>query len=194
MKNLNKSKLKRIAKIDISGIDKKTSPNEKKVKLCNFTDVYYNWSIFHDMSKNFMEATANQNEIDKFTLKKGMIAITKDSETRDDIGISCLIEDDLDNVLLGYHNALLVPDEKVIDSSFLNAYLKSPTARKYFSYQASGSGQRYTLTSNGIESVSIYYPSLEKQIKIGNYFSLISKKIFNNNVINDNLSYSLMIA
>ena len=37
-------KLSEIAKIDISGVDKKTNPGEKPVKLCNFTDVYYNWS------------------------------------------------------------------------------------------------------------------------------------------------------
>lgn len=42
-----------------------------------------------------MLATARPNEISKFKLKKGQVALTKDSETRDDIGIPTYIADDL---------------------------------------------------------------------------------------------------
>ena len=63
------------------------------------------------MADSFMEASANSSEIKKFSLKKGQVAFTKDSETRDDIGISTYIADDFDNVILGYHCALITPDE-----------------------------------------------------------------------------------
>ena len=42
---LKKYKLADIAKIEISGVDKKTIEGETTVRLCNFVDVYYNWAI-----------------------------------------------------------------------------------------------------------------------------------------------------
>ena len=41
---LKKYKLADIAKIEISGVDKKTIEGETPVRLCNFVDVYYNWA------------------------------------------------------------------------------------------------------------------------------------------------------
>lgn len=42
---LKKYKLADIAKIEISGVDKKTIEGEIPVRLCNFVDVYHNWAI-----------------------------------------------------------------------------------------------------------------------------------------------------
>ena len=187
-------KLENIAHIDISGVDKKSKENETPVKLCNFTDVYNNWAITDRMVDSFMTATANSDEISRFSLKNGMVAITKDSETRDDIGISTYIADDLDNTVLGYHTALIIPDEEKIDGSYLNGYLQSKTARTYFSNLASGSGQRYTLTIGGIGSVKVEMPPLSEQKKIGKLLSAIDRKIEINNQINDNLYQSTMVA
>jgi len=176
--------LSEVAFIDISGVDKKFNENETEVKLCNFTDVYYNWAISKDNVNNFMIASANKDEIRRFLLKKGSVAITKDSETRDDIGIACYIADDLDNTLLGYHCALIVPKTGILYGKYLNAYLHTKMARTYFSNQASGSGQRYTLTIGAIGDVKIPMIPYEEQVKIGNIFSLIDRKIVNNNKIN----------
>ncbi len=181
-------RLSEIATIEISGVDKKTLEGEISIKLCNFTDVYYNWEIDSSYLDKFMIATAKQSEIDKFSLKKNDVVITKDSETREDIGISCLIKEDLANTILGYHCALIRP-KKNIDGGYLNACLQSNLARKYFSNQASGSGQRYTLTLTGIGSVNIPMIPYEEQIKIAEIFSNINEKISINNKINDNLQY-----
>ena len=180
-------KLSEIALINISGVDKKIKDNERLVSLCNFTDVYNNWAISKKNIKNFMVASANSKEIEKFALKKGYIAITKDSETKEDIGMSCYIADDLPNTLLGYHCALIIPNEKFINGKYLNTYLNSKTARLYFSNQASGSGQRYTLTLGGIGEVKVPIIPLEQQIKLGNIFSFIDRKICNNIEINTQL-------
>jgi type I restriction enzyme S subunit len=180
-------KLSEIAKIDISGVDKKTNPGEKPVKLCNFTDVYYNWSVSNSDVPNFMDASAKDTEIERFSLKKGYVAITKDSETRDDIGISCLITENLENTILGYHCALIIPNEEIVDGGYLNACLQTKMSRTYFSNQASGSGQRYTLSVNGIGSVKVPIIPLEEQKKIANLLDSIDRKIRVNNKINDNL-------
>lgn len=180
-------KLSEIASIEISGVDKKSNPSEPPVKLLNFTDVYYNWQVDSRDSASLMKATAKQDEITKFSVKNGDIAITKDSETRYDIGIPCLVDDDLSNVVLGYHCALIRPKKEMVDSGYLNAYLNSSMARKYFSNQASGSGQRYTLTIDGIGAVKVLLPTLDEQHNTSSLIGAINKKIKLNNRINDNL-------
>ena len=184
---MNKVKLKELANIELSNVDKKINDKELLVTLCNFVDVYKNWAITNNISKTFMKATATKNEIKKFTLKKGYIAITKDSETRDDIGISTYIADNLKNTILGYHCALIKLKNNELNGKYLNAVLHSQMARKYFANNASGSGQRYTLTVNSIENFPIPLINLDKQKKIGNLLSNIDKKIELNNKINDEL-------
>lgn len=178
-------KLSEVCEILNSNVDKKTKENEQKVKLCNFIDVYNNWAITKYTSKKFMTATATQNEINKFSLKKGYVAITKDSETKDDIGISTYIADNFDNVLLGYHCTLLKPNQKILNGKFLNAYLSSFYGRKYFSNCASGSGQRYTLTIDVINGLTIPLINIETQQKIARTLSILDQKIENNHKINE---------
>lgn len=175
-------RLDECCQIEISSIDKKAKSNEEPVKLCNFTDVYRNWNIYSSMIDSFMDATASKKNIDTFSLNHGDVVITKDSETRDDIGMSALIYDDLPNTVLGYHCALIRP-KKLITGSFLNAYLNSYLGRKYFENQASGSGQRYTLTKEALGSILIPMLPMEQQTVIGNFFSDIDKKIKTNNEI-----------
>ena len=62
MMSLNKYKLADIAKIEISGVDKKTIEGEIPVRLCNFVDVYYNLAITKEKAKSFMVASAKQTE------------------------------------------------------------------------------------------------------------------------------------
>ena len=184
---LKKYKLSDVAKVEISSVDKKTKAGEIPIRLCNFTDVYHNWAITSDMVDSFMEASANPNEIEKFTIKKGQVAFTKDSETRNDIGISTYIADDFYNILLGYHCALTTPDETKLCGKYLNAFMHSTYIQKYFENSASGSGQRYTLSLETINSMPILLPSLDKQKRIGEIFTLLDNKIKLNRAINQNL-------
>ena len=186
---LKKYKLSEVAKVEISSVDKKTKENETLVRLCNFTDVYHNWAITKELSDKFMVASANSNEIEKFSIKKGQVAFTKDSETRDDIGIPTYIADDFDNVLLGYHCALITPDESKVCGKYLNAFMHSAYIQKYFENSASGSGQRYTLSLETIEGMPLLLPSIEKQIIIGELFSSLDRKIALNRAINRNLLF-----
>ena len=187
-------KLKELATISISNVDKKTAENEKTVRLCNFVDVYRNWAITENMIPNFMIASAKENEIEKYALHKGDVCITKDSETKDDIGMSTYIADDIDGLVLGYHCALISPDKSVLDGKYLNAFLQTDFVRKFYELNASGSGQRYTLSLDAIGEIPIPVISLEEQKRKGELLSLIDRKIENNNKINDNLAqYANMI-
>ena len=184
---LKKYKLADIAKIEISGVDKKTIEGETPVRLCNFVDVYYNWAITKEKAKSFMVASAKQTEIDKCSIGKGMVAITKDSETKDDIGIATYIADDFENVLLGYHCALITPNPAIVDGKYLNAFMHTRYIQKYFENNASGSGQRYTLSNDTISNIPVLLPSIEEQHTIGKLLADLDRKIELNKQINDNL-------
>ena len=184
---LKKYKLADIAKIEISGVDKKTIEGEIPVRLCNFVDVYYNWAITKEKAKSFMVASAKQTEIDKCSIGKGMVAITKDSETRDDIGVATYIADDFKNVVLGYHCALITPNPAIVDGKYLNAFMHTRYIQKYFENNASGSGQRYTLSNDTIGNIPVLLPSIDEQHTIGKVLADIDRKIELNKRINDNL-------
>lgn len=181
-----------IAIVDISGVDKKTKDGEQAVRLCNFTDVYYNWAITKNMYDSLMQASASDSDIEAFSLHKGQVAITKDSETRDDIGVATYIADDFEDVVLGYHCALItpredIPEEERIYGKYLNAILHTKYAQKFFSNNATGSGQRYTLSKEAIEDMPVYLPTYKEQVRIGDYLSDIDRKIEINNLINAKL-------
>lgn len=184
---MKRLRLGNIAQVEISGIDKKSKDGEKAVRLCNFTDVYYKWAITKNMYKGLMQASASDSDIETFSLCKGQVAITKDSETRDDIGVAAYIADDFNDVVLGYHCALITPktdigeDEKIY-GKYLNALLHTKYAQKYFSNNATGSGQRYTLSKDVIEDMPVYLPSYKEQVRIGDYLSDIDRKIEINNL------------
>ena len=184
---LKKYRLSDIAQIEISGVDKKTKKGELPVRLCNFVDVYYNWAITKEKAKSFMAASAKQTEIDKCSIGKGMVAITKDSETRDDIGVATYIADDFEDVLLGYHCALITPNPAIVDGKYLNAFMHTRYIQKYFENNASGSGQRYTLSNDTISNIPVLLPSIEEQHIIGKLLADLDRKIELNKQINDNL-------
>ena len=166
-----------VADVIVSGVDKKTKDGEEKVRLCNYTDVYYNWAITGDKYDGLMKASAKPEEIRKFKIRKGQVALTKDSETRDDIGIPTYIADDFEDVILGYHCALITPYDKQLDGSYLNALLRTKYAKEFFANNAGGSGQRYYLSDASIKELPLFLPDFAEQKRIGKFFSSIDRKI-----------------
>lgn len=180
-------RLGKIATVELSNVDKKSKDGEKPVKLCNFVDVYHYWQIKSELESELMIATANQNQIARFSIKKGQVAITKDSETRDDIGVSTYIADDIKDCVLGYHCALIIPNEEELYGSYLNALLHTDYAKKFFAFNASGSGQRYTLTKEIIEDFPVVLPdTIFEQKILASIFENIDRKIgINNSICSD---------
>ena len=187
MIEFKKYKLGDIADIIVSTVDKKSKPGQKEVRLCNFVDVYRNWAITHDLYDDFLLATASDVEIERFSIRKGQVAFTKDSETRDDIGIATYIAEDFDDVVLGYHTALVTPHEEIILGKYLNAFMHSKYILKYFEMNATGSGMRYTLSLETLNDIPVLVPSLDEQKKIGDFFSALDRKISLNRKANAEL-------
>lgn len=61
--------------------------------------------------------------------------------------------------------------------------------QKYFENNASGSGQRYTLSNSTINTIPVLLPSLTEQHTIGKVLADIDRKIELNKQINDNLPW-----
>lgn len=187
MNNWQQLKLGNVADVILSNVDKKSNENERSIRLCNYTDVYKNSFINIEKSKSFMIASCNENEYEKFILKKGQVAITKDSETPDDIGVSAYITDDFEDVILGYHLSLIKPNLEKLDGSYLHYWFSTKQSKRYFENNAGGSGQRCTLTLDCIKSVPLHLPNIQTQQRIAAVLSSLDAKIELNNRINAEL-------
>jgi len=163
-KNWSSKRLKFIADVRFSNVDKHTHKEETPVRLCNYVDVYKNDYITNDME--LMNASATDNEISRFKVFKGDIIITKDSETSNDIAVSALVTQDLENVVCGYHLALIRADETQILSEFLFRKFQSKEVNAHFEVEATGV-TRVGLSMGDITGVTMSYPnSLQEQKEI----------------------------
>lgn len=163
-KNWLNKKLKYIADIKFSNVDKHTIEDEIPVRLCNYVDVYKNDYITNDLE--FMNATATETEIEKFTVLKGDVIITKDSEEATDIAVPTFVKEDLENVVCGYHLALIRANENEIMNEYLFRKFQSSELKAYFAIKATGV-TRVGLSMGEITGVKISYPkSIEEQKQI----------------------------
>ena len=166
--------LKRIAAIRSSNVDKVVEDNEIPIRLCNYVDVYYNDQIHPALE--FAAGSAKQSEIDRFGLRPGDVLITKDSETPDDIAVPALVVQGADDLVCGYHLALLRPNPSRLNGKFLFYALKSRSLQAAFSVLAQGI-TRFGLTLSGIGSVAIPLPDLPTQKAIADFLDRETARI-----------------
>jgi len=147
-------RLRHIAQFSNSNVDKKSYEGQQAVKLCNYTDVYYN--EFITTSLPFMDATASQDEIRAFELKKGDVLITKDSEDPLDIGIPAIVTDDMAGVICGYHLTMIrtnAPD----GAGFVHRSIQSHPTTAHFFVESPGI-TRYGLSQDAIGDIVVCLP------------------------------------
>ena len=166
--------LRDLADIHISNVDKKVHASEMPVKLCNYMDVYSNEYITSKIQ--FMDASASIAEVERFSLNFGDVIITKDSETPDDIGIPTVVFEKINDLVCGYHLALIRPNPDQLDSVYLAKQLSTSKVARYFAIRASGS-TRYGLPISAIETVEIPAPPKPEQTKIAEILSTVDRAI-----------------
>jgi len=155
--------LSEIANIIVSNVDKKSLPDQRQVSLCNYMDVFYNRYITTDIS--FMVATASDREIQTYSLQKGDAVFTKDSETPEEIAMCASIEEDIPNLVCGYHLAIARPNQKKVLGTYLAEAINAPRIHHRFVRCANGA-TRFGLTRSDIDEIEIPVPSLDQQTKI----------------------------
>lgn len=151
-----------VAQIIVSNVDKKSAEGERSVRLCNYMDVYSNETV--DPSLPLMQATATPAQIAKFGLRVGDVLITKDSETPEDIAVPAYVSVTADDLVCGYHLAIIRPRAGVL-GRFLKFYFEHPHTRYYFASRANGA-TRFGLTIASIEEAPINLPGPEEQERI----------------------------
>ena len=159
-------RLKHVVEITNSNVDKKSYEDGTPVRLCNYTDVYYQEFITDDL--DLMRATASESEIERFSLLPGDVLITKDSESWDDIAVPAVVAEELSGVVCGYHLTILRPREDEIDGRFLHRALQSSGVREQFYVSAKGI-TRYGLSQHHIQDVLIPTPPLDEQRQLAAY-------------------------
>ena len=167
-------KLKYLADIEYSNVDKHKNKDETEVKLCNYTDVYYEDRITNDL--DFMKATADQREINKYNLLEGDVVITKDSETPDDIAVPAIVSEHLDNVICGYHLGIIRSKPDVIFSNYLFRSFQSKNIGKQMEIKAKGI-TRYGLGLSDLKNSLFCMPPLKEQELISDYIDHETHKI-----------------
>jgi len=167
-------RLRFLADIRPSGVDKHSLEGELPVRLCNYVDVYKNDRITDALA--FLEATATPAEIERFALRAGDVLITKDSETPDDIAAAALVEPSAAGVVCGYHLALLRPVAGAISGAFLFWVFKAPETLAQCSVRAQGI-TRLGLSTGAIGDVWLPLPPPAEQRAIAAFLDRECGKI-----------------
>ena len=155
-------RLRHVASFKNSNVDKKTYEDQIPVKLCNYTDVYYNELITKNLS--FMPSTASANEIEQFSLKKGDVIITKDSGNKLEIGVPALVSEEIDGIVCGYHMTIIRCDN--FDTArLLHRILQSRPTKAHFLVKALGV-TIYGLSQDAIADTSFCLPPGTERRKI----------------------------
>ena len=167
-------RLRNTSEMRVSNIDKHTKDEEQPVRLCNYVDVYKNDRIRSGMA--FMRATATTDEIERFRLRSGDVLITKDSEAWNDIGVPALVEDTQDDIVSGYHLALLRPFLERVDGGYLFRALQSTASRVSVSCRGERCHEVWALTQRHQVGVAAP-PPLPEQSAIVRYLDHADRRI-----------------
>jgi type I restriction enzyme S subunit len=140
-------RLKHLSSLQFSNVDKHTLEGEIPIRLCNYTDVYYNRVITDQIP--FMQGTVTPSEAAKFALRSDDVLVTKDSEMWNDIAVPSFVASDLPGVVCGYHLAQIRPKTQRIRGKYLA-----------YAFRASGIREQFHIAANGITRYGLGQQSL----------------------------------
>ncbi|QIZ45502.1 restriction endonuclease subunit S [Dickeya zeae] len=165
-------KLKFLATVQPSNVDKKTVDGEEPIILCNYTDVYKNEYI--DGRLEFMQASATETEIKKFKVDIGDVIITKDSETPDDIAVPACITEEVEGLVCGYHLTQIKPIQ--LYGRYLFRLFQSKGFNAQFVVSANGV-TRFGLPQHAIANAFAPVPPPEEQKAIARFLDFKTAQI-----------------
>lgn len=158
-----------------SGINKKTEADEALVKMVNYTDIYGNNSLAIDSKRELMTVSCPKGKVIYCNLKKGDFVFTPSSETEEDIGLSAVILEDIQNTVFSYHVIRFRPiiNIKLHYKKYIgnNHFVLSQ-----FSRTCKGT-TRQILTHNDFKNILMILPPLTEQTAIANFLDKKTAKI-----------------
>ncbi len=153
-------RLRTVADLIVSNVDKLTTLDQTSVRLCNYVDAYKNERITEHLP--FMRATASMDEIRRFRIWRGDVLITKDSEEWDDIGVPSLVEYEAPDLVCGYHLGILRLKHGCVAGSFLHRVLQCKIIAAQLHVAANGV-TRYGLSQHAIKDILVPLPPFGEQ-------------------------------
>src|SRR5690554_6743883 len=158
-----------------SGIDKKIVEDEPTVKIINYTDVYGNKEKILNTEKDYMEVTSPQSKINQHSVKKGDLIFTPSSETKEDIGLSAVVVDDLDNTAFSYH-VLRFQFNKEVNLLFKKYLCNNYPVLNYFSKNSKGT-TRQILGIEDFKNAKVVIPPKSEQTSIASFLDRKTSEI-----------------
>ncbi|UTC83801.1 restriction endonuclease subunit S [Treponema denticola] len=157
-------RLGEVALISGAGVDKKINHDEVPIKLLNYMDVYKN--LYINKNTPNMEVTAPISKIEQCNIEYGDIFITPSSETEEDIFMSSVAKEIIENTVYSYHiMRIRLKFKNFTTSCYLNYLFRADIFRKEMRKKVFGN-TRKTIAKSEIENLEIPIPSLQTQEKI----------------------------
>lgn len=126
-------------------------------------------NVFSNPVANLEMTEAVEIDAKQNCVKKGDVFFTTSSETPEEVGMSCVMPENKDNIYLNSFCFGYRPTEK-FDLDYLAYVLRADSFRQEMTFLAQGIS-RYNISKNKVMEVSIPIPNLEEQTMVGQYFS-----------------------
>ena len=168
-----------LSKIGISYGGLKNKKAKSFLENCNakyitYKSIYDKSKIDIDRLENvFVDKNENQNLV-----KYGDAFFTISSETPNELAMSSILLDEVENTYLNSFCFGFRFDFNILLPKFARYYFRSDYIRKS-TYKLAQGSTRYNISKNKFLDIIIYLPSLEEQEKIGEFLSLLDAEIDN---------------
>jgi type I restriction enzyme S subunit len=168
-----------LSKIGVSYNGLRNKKANSFVENCNAK--YITYKSVYDKNKIDINRLGNvsigKNE-NQNLVKYGDIFFTISSETPDEVAISSVLLDEVENTYLNSFCFGFRFDFNILLPEFARYYFRSDYIRKS-TYRLAQGITRYNISKKKFLDIIIYLPSLEEQEKIGGYLSLLDAEIDN---------------
>ena len=168
-------RLRTLGRFSSSGIDKKTVEGEPLVRMVNYTDVYGNSTLELRNSPDYMVVSCPANKAEEHGLVQGDMLFTPSSETPEDIGVSAVVMEDLDNTVYSYHiTRFRMRDE--ISLRYRKYLCNHPRVLRQFSRLCKGT-TRQILVREDFKSAWVAIPPTKQHDRIAGYLDEATGKV-----------------
>lgn len=132
-------------------------------------------NVFSNPVANIEMTEAIEIDTKQNSVKKGDVFFTTSSETPEEVGMSCVMPENIENIYLNSFCFGYRPIEK-FDLDYLAYVLRADSFRKEMTFLAQGIS-RYNISKNKVMEVSIPVPNLEEQAMVGECFTTLDHLI-----------------
>lgn len=157
-----------------NGLNKEKSAFGKGIPIVNYVDVWKNRGI--NSNQILGKVTLSQKEIENYNVKKGDVFFTRTSETKDEIGLSCVMLDEPVNTVF---SGFVLRARPITDKIYIpyNKYCYSSDLMRYEVIKKSSITTRALTSGTSLGQVKLNLPSIDEQQRIAEILSKWDKAI-----------------